>query len=63
VLQAAAEGGSLAVELDVRDLDSVDACLAAAADAYGGVDVWVNNARRDDRRGRSSRSTRPSGTT
>ena len=41
---AAAATGSLAVELDVRDLDSVEACLAAAADAYGGVDVWVNNA-------------------
>jgi 3-oxoacyl-[acyl-carrier protein] reductase len=42
--RAAAEAGSLAVELDVRDLDSVEACLAAAEDAYGGVDVWVNNA-------------------
>ena len=41
---AASATGSLAVELDVRALDSVDACLAAAVDRHGGVDVWVNNA-------------------
>src|SRR4051794_13630061 len=40
----AAAGDSLAIELDVRSLESVEACLAAAVEAYGGVDVWVNNA-------------------
>ena len=39
-----AAGSSLAVELDVRELTSVEACLAAAVEAHGGVDVWVNNA-------------------
>ena len=43
--EAAATGsGSLAVELDIRELASVEACLAAAVDRHGGVDVWVNNA-------------------
>ena len=42
--RAAAATGSLAVALDVRELDSVEACLAAAIAAHGGVDVWVNNA-------------------
>ena len=41
---AAAADGSLAVELDIRDLASVEACLAAAVDRHGGVEVWVNNA-------------------
>ena len=41
---AAAATGSLGVELDIRDLDSVEACLATAVDRHGGVDVWVNNA-------------------
>jgi 3-oxoacyl-[acyl-carrier protein] reductase len=41
---AAAATGSLALELDVRELASVEACLAAALDRFGGVDVWVNNA-------------------
>jgi 3-oxoacyl-[acyl-carrier protein] reductase len=41
---AATASGSLAVELDIRELGSVEACLAAAVDRLGGVDVWVNNA-------------------
>ena len=41
---AASPSGSIGAELDVRDLASVEACLAAAVDAYGGADVWVNNA-------------------
>jgi 3-oxoacyl-[acyl-carrier protein] reductase len=43
---AASVTGSLAVELDIRELGSVEACLAAAVDRHGGVDVWVNNAAR-----------------
>ena len=43
--RAAAEAtGSLGVEVDIRELDSVEACLATAVAEYGGVDVWVNNA-------------------
>jgi 3-oxoacyl-[acyl-carrier protein] reductase len=41
---AASATGSLAVELDLRELGSVEDCLAAAVDRHGGVDVWVNNA-------------------
>jgi len=36
----------LATHLDVRDLGSVEASLAAAVERWGGVDVWVNNAAR-----------------
>jgi 3-oxoacyl-[acyl-carrier protein] reductase len=39
---------TLAVATDVRDLASVEACLAAAVDRFGGVDVWVNNAARTE---------------
>jgi 3-oxoacyl-[acyl-carrier protein] reductase len=35
---------TLAVELDVRELDSVQACLDAATGHWGRVDAWVNNA-------------------
>jgi 3-oxoacyl-[acyl-carrier protein] reductase len=35
---------SLAVALDVRELGSVEACLAAAIGRWDRVDVWVNNA-------------------
>ena len=35
---------ALAVELDVRELDSVQACLEAAIERWGHVDAWVNNA-------------------
>ena len=41
---AASATGSLAVGLDIRELASVEACLATAVDRHGGVDVWVNNA-------------------
>lgn len=37
---------ALALELDVRRLDSVQACLDAAAARWDKVDVWVNNAAR-----------------
>ena len=37
---------AVAVELDVRRLDSVQACLDAAVERWGKVDVWVNNAAR-----------------
>ena len=36
----------VAVELDVRHLDSVQACLDSAVRRWGQVDVWVNNAAR-----------------
>ena len=36
----------LAVHLDVRELESIEACLAVAVERWGGVDVWVNNAAR-----------------
>jgi 3-oxoacyl-[acyl-carrier protein] reductase len=35
---------TLAIELDVRELDSVQACLDAAIARWGHVDAWVNNA-------------------
>ena len=35
---------TLAVGLDVRELDSVQACLGVAIERWGQVDVWVNNA-------------------
>jgi 3-oxoacyl-[acyl-carrier protein] reductase len=41
---AASATGSTAVGLDVRRLESVEACLAAAVERHGTVDVWVNNA-------------------
>lgn len=37
---------AVAVELDVRRLDSVQACLDSAVGRWGRVDVWVNNAAR-----------------
>ncbi len=37
-------GTALAVEVDIADRTSVDAMVAAATEAYGGVDVLVNNA-------------------
>jgi 3-oxoacyl-[acyl-carrier protein] reductase len=36
----------VAVELDVRHLESVQACLDLAVERWGHVDVWVNNAAR-----------------
>jgi 3-oxoacyl-[acyl-carrier protein] reductase len=44
---AADPGGRvLAAHLDVRELESVEACLALAIEHWGRVDVWVNNAAR-----------------
>jgi 3-oxoacyl-[acyl-carrier protein] reductase len=40
----------LAVQLDVRDLESVQACLDAALGRWGAVDVWINNAARTELR-------------
>jgi 3-oxoacyl-[acyl-carrier protein] reductase len=34
------------VRLDVRELGSIEACLSATVERWGGVDVWVNNAAR-----------------
>ncbi len=39
-----AGGKALAVKLDVRDDQAIEAAVAAAADAFGGIDVVVNNA-------------------
>lgn len=36
----------MAVDLDVRDLSSVERCLAQALSKWGRLDVWVNNAAR-----------------
>lgn len=43
---AATELGSSAIacQLDVRDERSVAACIARARDAWGGIDMLVNNA-------------------
>jgi len=40
----AAGGRGIAVRCDVADVSQVDAMIAAAIDAFGGVDVLVNNA-------------------
>jgi NAD(P)-dependent dehydrogenase (short-subunit alcohol dehydrogenase family) len=40
----AAGGRALAVACDVRDADAVADAIAAVADAFGGIDVVVNNA-------------------
>ena len=39
---------TLNVLMDVRELASVEACLAAAVERWGRVDVWVNNAARTE---------------
>jgi 3-oxoacyl-[acyl-carrier protein] reductase len=39
---------TLDVHTDVRDLASVQACLAAAVERWGEIDVWVNNAARTE---------------
>lgn len=36
--------GALALHLDVRDQSSIEACVAAAEDHFGGVDILINNA-------------------
>jgi 3-oxoacyl-[acyl-carrier protein] reductase len=38
------------MEVEVRDLDSVQGCLDAAVGRWGRVDVWVNNAARTESR-------------
>ena len=40
----AAGGKALALKCDIRDEDAVQAAVAATADAFGGVDILVNNA-------------------
>lgn len=40
----AAGGRALAIKLDVRDDDAIDAAMAQAAEHFGGIDVLVNNA-------------------
>ncbi|WP_323037866.1 NAD(P)-dependent oxidoreductase [Pararhodobacter sp.] len=40
----AAGGQALPIKLDVRDDDAVQAAMAQAADAFGGIDILVNNA-------------------
>jgi citronellol/citronellal dehydrogenase len=40
----AAGGRALAVQLDVRDADAVEAAAGRAAEAFGGIDALVNNA-------------------
>ena len=42
----AAGGKALALELDVRDQDSIERCLDEAIAQFGGVDLLVNNAGR-----------------
>jgi glucose 1-dehydrogenase len=39
-----AGGNAIGFEADVTDVDALDRLAAAAADAFGGLDVWVNNA-------------------
>lgn len=39
-----AGGNALALPTDVADFDQVDAAAGAAEDAFGPIDVWVNNA-------------------
>jgi 3-oxoacyl-[acyl-carrier protein] reductase len=46
VRSGAPSGTALAVEVDIRRLESVQACLDAAVERWGRVDVWVNNAAR-----------------
>lgn len=43
---AAAEIGdaAIAIEMDVTSQDSIDRAVAAAGDAFGGIDILVNNA-------------------
>ncbi|MFN6980017.1 MAG: SDR family NAD(P)-dependent oxidoreductase, partial [Gemmobacter sp.] len=36
--------GAIAVALDVTRQDSIDACVAEVAAAFGGIDILINNA-------------------
>ncbi len=38
------DGADLAAEVDIADVDQVDAAIAAVLDAFGRIDVLVNNA-------------------
>jgi citronellol/citronellal dehydrogenase len=40
----AAGGRALALQCDIRDEDAVGAAVAATVDAFGGIDILVNNA-------------------
>jgi len=40
----AAGGRALALQCDIREEDQVQAAMAATADAFGGIDILVNNA-------------------
>jgi citronellol/citronellal dehydrogenase len=40
----AAGGRALALMLDVRDADAINACVSKAADHFGAIDICVNNA-------------------
>ena len=40
----AAGGRALALKCDIREEDEVQAAMAATADAFGGIDILVNNA-------------------
>ena len=37
-------GEAIAIEADVRDIDSIDSMVTAAVDAVGGIDILMNNA-------------------
>ena len=40
----AAGGRALALQVDIRDEDAVQAAVARAAEHFGGIDILVNNA-------------------
>lgn len=44
--KAAAElgNGAIAIRLDVTDQNSIDQCVALVEDAFGGIDILINNA-------------------
>ena len=39
---------TLVVPTDVRELSSLQACLQAGVERWGGIDVWINNAARTE---------------
>lgn len=42
--RAADEIGAIAVQVDVSDQASIDACVSSTADQLGGIDILINNA-------------------
>ena len=46
-----AGGNAIGFKADVTDVDALDRLAAAAADAFGDLDVWVNNAGIDTKTG------------